>query len=183
MNVREHKIVVMGPLGAGKSTLVQTLTHGKAVVTEARNTDPSVGKEYTTVAMDYGDIDLPGGDRLRLYGSPGQERFSYIWPILLAGAEGAIVLVDGSKCVNTTLAGQHLQAIAEHAPTLPVVIGITKCGRTDDPILPQWQTWLSEQAPHLPALPLDPRDMKQAITAMDLLMSQIECNAMAAAHE
>jgi len=72
MTVREHKIVVMGPLGAGKSTLVQTLTRGTAVVTEARNTDPTVGKQYTTVAMDYGDIDLPGGDRLRLYGSPGE---------------------------------------------------------------------------------------------------------------
>lgn len=183
MTVREHKIVVMGPLGAGKSTLVQTLTWGKAVVTEARNTDPAVGKQYTTVAMDYGDIDLPGGDRLRLYGSPGQERFSYIWPILLAGAEGAIVLIDGSASKDSTLAGQHLKAIADNAPGLPVVIGFTRCGSTDDPVQPHWQHWLQDHAPHLPALPLDPRDMAQAIMAMDLLMSQIERNATAAAHE
>lgn len=180
--MREHKIVVMGPLGAGKSTLVQTLTEGRAVVTEARNTDPSVGKLYTTVAMDYGDIDLPGGDRLRLYGSPGQQRFAYLWPILLSGAEGAIVLMDGSESVDDTLAGIHLQAIAETAPSLPVVIGITKCGNVEDPVLPVWQEWLGEHAPHLPVLLLDPRDMTQAINAMDLLMSQIECNAMAAVH-
>lgn len=183
MTLREHKIVVMGPLGAGKSTLVQTLTQGKAVVTEARNTDPAVAKKYTTVAMDYGDIDLPGGDRLRLYGSPGQARFSYLWPILLAGAEGAIVLVDGSADVDTTLAGQHLKAIAERAPDLPVVIGITKCGGTSDPVLPEWRHWLQQHAPHVPALLLDPRDMGQAVTAMDLLMSQIECNAMAASYD
>lgn len=182
MTVREHKIVVMGPLGAGKSTLVQTLTEGRAVVTEARNTDPSVGKLYTTVAMDYGDIDLPGGDRLRLYGSPGQQRFAYLWPILLTGAEGVIVLVDGSEPVEATLAGQHLQAIADTAPALPVVIGITKCAPGSDPVLPAWQDWLEEHAYGLPVLLLDPRDMTQSIAAMDLLMSQIECNAMGAAH-
>lgn len=183
MNVREHKIVVMGPLGAGKSTLVQTLTQGRAVVTEARSSDPAIGKAYTTVAMDYGDIDLPGGDRLRLYGSPGQQRFSYIWPILLAGAEGAIVLVDGSTEVQATQADQHLRAIAASAPDLPVVIGITRCTGNEDAVLPRWQDWLHDHAPHAPALPLDPRDMGQAITAMDLLISQIECNVVATAHE
>ena len=64
-----------------------------------------------------------------------------------------------------------------------MVIGFTRCGSTDDPVQPHWQDWLQDHAPHLPALPLDPRDMAQAVIAMDLLMSQIECNAMAATHE
>ena len=83
--MREHKIVVMGPLGAGKSTLVQTLTRGKAVVTEARNTDPAVGKQYTTVAMDYGDIDLPVVTACACMGRPGRSAFHTsgrsCWPV------------------------------------------------------------------------------------------------------
>ncbi|WMJ69894.1 GTPase [Stenotrophomonas sp. 24(2023)] len=175
--MREHKVVVMGPLGVGKSTLVQTLTQGQAVATEARNSDPSVGKEFTTVALDYGDIALPGGDRLRLYGTPGQQRFSYLWPILLAGAQGAIVLVDAGTHPGTAQAAMYLQAIAEAAPRLPVVIGVTRC---DDnlPALRAWETWLQMHAPSLPVMPLDPRQMPQAMILMDVLMSQIECNAM-----
>ena len=76
MSPREHKIVVLGAMGAGKSTLVRALAGDRVVDTDVANTDSASDKLSTTVAMDYADIDLPNGDRLRLYGTPGQARLS-----------------------------------------------------------------------------------------------------------
>ena len=75
----EHKVVILGAMGAGKSTLVRAVAGGTVIDTDVLNTDASSSKLATTVAMDYADVNLPNGDRLRLYGTPGQERFSFIW--------------------------------------------------------------------------------------------------------
>ncbi|MEG0185712.1 MAG: GTP-binding protein [Stenotrophomonas sp.] len=181
--MQEHKVVVLGPMGAGKSTLVQTLAQGTAIVTEARNTDPAAAKEFTTVALDSADIRLPGGDRLRLYGTPGQARFAFLWPILLKGARGAIVLVDASAGDAHDDALHHLQAIHRCNPTLPLVIGITRCDATSAFMRDTCDAWLQRHAPTLPAIPLDPRSPRQVITLMDVLMSQIECQALVHADE
>ena len=64
--MREHKIVVLGGMGSGKSTLVRAIAAGAVVDTDVPNSDrDGADKASTTVAMDYADIDLPNGDRLR----------------------------------------------------------------------------------------------------------------------
>lgn len=93
----EHKVVILGAMGAGKSTLVRAVAGGTVIDTDVLNTDASSSKLVTTVAMDYADVSLPNGDRLRLYGTPGQERFSFIWPVLLQGARGVVILADASS--------------------------------------------------------------------------------------
>lgn len=181
--MQEHKIVVLGQMGAGKSTLVQTLAQGTAIATEARNTDPTAAKEFTTVALDYGDIDLPNGDRLRLYGTPGQVRFAFLWPILLQGARGAIVLLDATSRTDQGMAADHLQAIARHNAELPLVIGLTKCDVASDDALLCCQHWLASHASAVPALPVDTRDTRQVMTLMDVLMSQVEYQQLVDTHE
>jgi len=176
--MQEYKIVVLGPMGAGKSTLVQALAGGRAVNTDVRNSDPGAQKALTTVSMDYGDIALPGGDRLRLYGTPGQRRFAFLWPILLEGASGAIVLVDATSEATRNLAISHLEAIAGHSPSLPVVIGLTRQDSFSVSQLGDCGHWLQSTAPSLPAIPVDPRKPQQVLTLMDVLMSQIECQSL-----
>ena len=88
--MREHKVVVLGGMGSGKSTLVRSIAAGAVIDTDVANSDRlGADKASTTVALDYADIDLPNGERLRLYGTPGQQRFDFLWPILLQGARGA----------------------------------------------------------------------------------------------
>lgn len=176
--MQEYKIVVLGPMGTGKSTLVQALAGGQVVNTDVRNSDPAALKASTTVAMDYGDIPLPGGHRLRLYGTPGQRRFAFLWPILLEGASGAIVLVDATSEATRTLAISHLEAIAGHSPSLPVVIGLTRQDSFSVSQLGDCGHWLRSTAPLLPAIPVDPRKPQQVLTLMDVLMSQIECQSL-----
>jgi uncharacterized protein len=97
------KIVVAGGFGAGKTTLVTAVSEITPLQTEALMTQASEetddltatpGKSTTTVAMDFGRITLDDDLVLYLFGTPGQQRFWFMWDDLVRGAIGAVVLAD-----------------------------------------------------------------------------------------
>ncbi len=180
--MREHKIVVLGSVGAGKSTLVRTVANGRVVETDVRNTDAALAKALTTVAMDYADVDLPNGDRLRLVGTPGQARFDFIWPILLAGAAGVVVLVDGASGQAAGQFETYLDALAMHAPQVPTVVGISRLDLAPGADLGVFYACLEARGRALPVLPLDAREADQILMVMDVLMSEIESTELVGPH-
>lgn len=94
----EWSILFAGPVGAGKTQAIRTASDVDVVSTEAAATDEtSLLKADTTVAMDMGVMRLDGADRIRLLGAPGQERFDFMWDILLEQARGLVLLVDHSR--------------------------------------------------------------------------------------
>ncbi|WP_179806140.1 GTP-binding protein [Micromonospora purpureochromogenes] len=95
--------MVSGGFGAGKTTLVGVISEIDPLSTEAVMTEVSVGvddlnglegKHTTTVALDFGRITLDDSLVLYLFGTPGQDRFAFLWDDLADGALGAVVLVD-----------------------------------------------------------------------------------------
>ena len=93
------KIAVVGPLGVGKTTFVTSVSDIAPLTTEEPMSAPAPAgapptKTTTTVAMDFGRISLDDHVVLYLFGTPGQERFWFLWDGLVEGALGAIVLVD-----------------------------------------------------------------------------------------
>lgn len=182
----EHKIVILGSMGAGKSTLVRAVAQGRVVDTDVDNTDASSAKLATTVAMDYADVALPNGDRMRLFGTPGQTRFSFIWPILLEGAAGALVLLDASGEDATVELDRYLDVLAEHAPTVPMAIGVTKLDlapdRATDTAMQRLSARADARGQVVPIVPVDARDAAQILMLMDVLMTQIDTADLVAAH-
>src|SRR5690606_3823761 len=78
-----YKILFTGPVGAGKTTAITSLSDTPPVLTESLASDGTMRrKPTTTVALDYGVMRLSVKDQLHLYGTPGQERFDFMWDIL-----------------------------------------------------------------------------------------------------
>ncbi|AGI91518.1 ATP/GTP-binding protein [Streptomyces albidoflavus] len=97
------KVVIVGGFGVGKTTMVGSVSEIRPLTTEETMTQAGVGvddnrgvesKTATTVAMDFGRISITDQLVLYLFGTPGQERFWFLWNGLFEGALGAVVLVD-----------------------------------------------------------------------------------------
>jgi signal recognition particle receptor subunit beta len=103
------KILVAGGFGAGKTTLVGAVSEIRPLQTEEVLTDESIGvddiagvedKATTTVAMDFGRITINDDIVVYLFGTPGQDRFWFLWDELSLGALGAVVLADTSRLTD-----------------------------------------------------------------------------------
>jgi signal recognition particle receptor subunit beta len=97
------KVVIVGGFGVGKTTLVGSVSEIRPLTTEETMTQAAAGvddiagverKTATTVAMDFGRISLDQRLVLYLFGTPGQQRFWFLWNGLFEGALGAVVLID-----------------------------------------------------------------------------------------
>lgn len=122
---RPLKIVVAGPFSAGKTTLIKTISDTAIVGTERAITDGGrLTKKETTVAMDFGRINLGPDLALSLFGTPGQKRFDVMWEVLSEGMLGFILLIDATDPASVAEAAEILTTFRGYAD-VPFVVGVT----------------------------------------------------------
>lgn len=118
-----YKILVTGPYNSGKTTFIGSISEIEVVSTERQVSGAQSG-EMTTVAMDFGRITLSDGDVIHLYGTPGQERFNFMWEILSEGILGYVVCVDGSSCFFDEC--KNILRTFSRITDVPFVVAITR---------------------------------------------------------
>jgi small GTP-binding protein len=129
------KIVVTGPFAAGKTTLIRTISEITVLSTERGITDDTRSrKAETTVAMDFGRITIDRELVLYLFGTPGQDRFDFMWEILGEGMLGYVLLVDASRPETLEEAAGILAAFRRmaHVPFVVALNRIDGDGRVDE---------------------------------------------------
>jgi signal recognition particle receptor subunit beta len=140
--VQSIKVVIAGGFGSGKTTLVGAVSELRPLTTEELLTDAGTGvddlsgieeKHTTTVALDFGRITINSRITLYLFGTPGQDRFWYMWDELARGALGAIVLVDTRRLDGSFAAVDYFER-----RELPFVVAVNRfydrCDYTTDEI-------------------------------------------------
>ncbi len=119
------RVVVTGTVGAGKSTFIRTISEIDVVDTDRRATDGTASlKAKTTVAMDFGRIRFGANMVLHLYGTPGQERFDFMWDILIRRAHAFILLVASHR-PQDFWAARRILAFMRYRTQVPMLIALT----------------------------------------------------------
>jgi len=173
------KIVIAGGFGVGKTTMVGTLSDIPPLTTEAAMTTASIGiddtsqvstKTTTTVAMDFGRISIDDEMLLFLFGTPGQDRFGFMWDDLVVGALGAVVLVDLRRIDDCFHAIDYFES-----RSLPFVVALNRFEGSESPDLNEVREALDLDPDH-PIVMCDARyreSVKGPVLALiDLLMSK-----------
>ena len=162
------KIVVTGPFSAGKTTLIRTISEITVLSTEKDITDDTRSrKAATTVAMDFGRITIDRDLVLYLFGTPGQDRFDFMWEILGEGMLGYILLIDSSREDSLEEAVGILAAFRKMA-RVPFVVALNRSAGMDpsDEERVRAVLALDEDTPVVPCDATDRESVKAVLLAL-----------------
>ena len=169
------KIVVAGGFGVGKTTTVGVISDTPPLTTEAAMTDVAAhidrtgevpDKVTTTVAIDFGTIRLDQGLKLYLFGTPGQDRFGFMWHDICVGALGALVIVDTRRLDDCYPAVDYFERLG-----LPFVVAVNRFNGTVAHDLPsiRWALAVDED---VPLVTFDARDKLSVRDALLVVLDQ-----------
>lgn len=173
MILQQYKIVFGGTMGAGKSAAIQVLSDIAVVSTEALNTDTDAHTKYlTTVGIDYGEISLDDGTKIGLYGTPGQDRFDFMWNIVCKGAIGTVILIDHTRPDRLQDFEFYINAFKAYGDNL--VVGITHLDEKNDQMLKIYRDWMQVHQCHFPLFAVDARVKDDVLLMIETLIASLE---------
>jgi hypothetical protein len=169
--MEQLKIVITGSYAAGKTQFINSISEIETVNTDYETTldEEKDLKTHTTVALDFGTITISDGILLYLFGTPGQERFDYMWEHLAMGCLGYIVMVDSCRPAKfgETISLMERFAQITDAPFL------VAANKQDDPaaLPPEYIRRRLRLPKHVPVLPCVARDRE---SVKGILLSLLE---------
>ncbi len=171
----QYKIIFTGPVGAGKTTAISSISDAPPVKTDAAASDMTKSrKSSTTVAMDYGVMNLAGGEKVHLYGTPGQERFDFMWDILTTGGIGLILLLDNSRADPFQDMRFFLDAFGKFINDTAVAIGVTQMDISHKPTIKDYQQQLQLLGLKPPVFAVDAREHNDVSLLVQSLLYSLD---------
>ncbi|MFD5699361.1 GTP-binding protein [Streptomyces lasiicapitis] len=170
---RSVKVMIAGGFGTGKTTMVRSVSDIRPLTTEETLTQASADvdhligitdKQETTVSLDFGRIGINDQLVLYLFGTPGQERFWFLWNGLFKGALGAVVLVDTRRLASSFRAIEEMER-----QNVPFVIGLNVFPDSKEHPIDEVRDAL-DVPQHTPIITCDARDRK---SSRDVLIALI----------
>jgi small GTP-binding protein len=166
------KVVITGPFAAGKTTLIRTISEITVLSTERGITDHTKArKNETTVAMDFGRVTIDRDLVLYLFGTPGQERFDFMWEILGEGMLGYVLLVDVNRADSLQEAVGILDAFRRMA-RVPFVVALNRTEGVDEVEEARIRQALSI-GPTVPMVPCDATDKESVKSVLLALLYSV----------
>ena len=165
------RVVVTGTVGAGKSTFVRTASEIEVIEIERTATDKTaLSKKTTTVAFDFGRLTIGSNMAVHLYGTPGQDRFDFMWDILIKGAHAYILLVAANQPDGFNYA-REIFSFMNQRVQVPMMICLTHMdcpgAWTPDEIMKTLGPINEQNKP--PIIPVNPNNRTSVVEALSIL--------------
>lgn len=161
-----QKMAFVGDVGAGKSTIIETLSDIDTVNTDRESTI-DIGKKFTTIGIDYGRIVLSEDMALGLYGVPGQKRYSFLWDQVNKSLWGLSFLIKYSEQPDVSSLFDTLDYFDPMGRGVPFVVGVTHLDQVSEEegamFLDAVALYLRERGLPDMVLPVDCRDRDSAL--------------------
>jgi uncharacterized protein len=170
------KIIFTGPTGAGKSTAIGALSDVPPVKTEAKSKESAgyVGKTGITVALDYGILKLSNHDKVHLFGTPGQERFDFMWDILTEGGLGLVLLINNTRPNPLKDMEFFLKAFHTFINKTKLAVGITRMDLQSEPTLEEFHQKLRGHGLNPPLFEIDARAKNDVTLLVQALLYSLD---------
>ena len=170
--MRSYKIIVSGPFNAGKTTFIRTLCE-EYIDTDKKLLKPLGEKTKTTVALDFGVVSFDNKS-VRLFGTPGQKSFYFMWEVLSKKLDGYILLVDSEDVEALNEAEDLYRFFKIMIPEIPHAIGLNKYNRPGFKMEPRDVVMALSVPPSVPVLKVDARNYDSALNLVKTVVKLID---------
>ncbi|HFC53983.1 MAG TPA: hypothetical protein ENJ43_06080, partial [Gammaproteobacteria bacterium] len=176
--MKDFKLIFTGPVGAGKTTAIQTVSSLIYHDCDVRvSTESALRKARTTVAMDNGVLQLGDEERVHLYGTPGQERFRFMWEILANDIAkecvGFVLLIDNSRNYPFRDLRFYMKEFCHLIGDKKFIVAVTHTDVCPVPTLDDYCSWLGKQGVTTSVALIDAREKRDVLLVIGKLLEGV----------